>query len=212
MNQRPICYTFRRCPYAIRARMTLDYSRTEVVYREIVFRNKPPEMLKISPKGTVPVLQLEDGTVLEESWDIMKWAVTNNDSNNDPQNWLPSSTEKRESMEQLIYKNDVEFKFSLDKYKYADRHPAHSRAEYRQQCEAFLCLLEQKLAASRFLLGDHLSLADIGVFPFIRQFSMVEEGWLKSSPYPHLHNWLALLLESDRFKRIMDKKPLWAFA
>ena len=116
-----VCYTFRRCPYAIRARMALDYAGIEPEYREIVFRNKPPAMLRASPKGTVPVLVEEDGNVIEESWDIMNWAL----ARNDPDNWLGTGKSVQELPGQLVNRNDFEFKYYLDRYKYADRYPAH---------------------------------------------------------------------------------------
>jgi len=164
-------------------------------------------MLKISPKGTVPVLQLGNGIVLEESWAIMKWAV----STHDPENLFPEINQVRQEIESLVGLNDFEFKHNLDKYKYSDRYPQYPQLTYRVQCEKFLNKLDQRLRRSTFLLGKKITLGDIAIFPFVRQFSMVEAGWLAQSNYKALSKWLEQLLDSDRFRRIMDKKPVWQF-
>lgn len=202
---KPICYTFRRCPYAIRARMTLDYSAIETEYREILFRNKPPAMLEASPKGTVPVLIGRDGTVLEQSRDIMNWCLTQYD----PDNWQPQSQERM--INRLIDQNDNEFKYWLDRYKYADRYPQFNEAYYRSKAEVFVAELEDRLSAHRYLVSDQLSLADIALFPFVRQFSMVDAKWFEASEYVSLKRWLGGLLTSERFARVMIKRPVWAF-
>lgn len=195
-------YSFRRCPYAMRARLGIAYSQQSVQLREIILKDKPAEMLALSPKATVPVLQTSDGKVLEESLDIMVWAV----SQNDPDNWLQHNIH---DMLALIDENDFDFKFWLDRYKYADRFPEHHESYYREQCEEFLVQLEQRLRINRYLFSEKISLADMAIFPFIRQFASVDRDWFQQSPYPKLHKWLNELLVSELFISIMKKYPTW---
>jgi len=201
LTELPILYSFRRCPYAIRARMALSYSAITVNLREVLLRNKPQAMLVTSPKGTVPILILTDGTVMDESIDIMRWALTRND----PDKWLLHNHQANT----LITTNDFEFKTYLDHYKYADRHPAYGAEHYRTQGERFLQQLEQHLNQATYLLGEKLSIADIAIFPFIRQFSLVDKHWFDQSPYPKLQQWLAHLLQSNLFTQVMQKYPPW---
>lgn len=195
-------YSFRRCPYAMRARLAIAYSQQQVQLREIILKNKPAEMLAISSKGTVPVLQLSNGKVLDESLDIMAWAL----SHNDPDNWLASDLNQ---MLSLIDENDFEFKTWLDRYKYADRFPEFKESYYRDQCEDFLIKLEQRLTISQYLFSNQLSLADIAIFPFIRQFASVDTQWFQQTPYQNVKNWLDELINSENFHRIMHKYPTW---
>ena len=195
-------YSFRRCPYAMRARLAIAYSKQTVLLREIILKEKPPEMLKLSNKGTVPVLETSNGEVLDESLDIMVWAILKND----PEQWLSGNLS---AMLALIDENDFEFKAWLDKYKYAVRFPEHNEEYYREQCEEFLIQLEQRLVASSYLFSDKLSLADIAIFPFVRQFSLVNEEWFQESPYPCLQKWLEKLITSPLFHSIMQKYPTW---
>jgi glutathione S-transferase len=198
----PILYSYRRCPYAMRARMALRYAGIAVEIREIALRDKPQSMLKVSPKATVPVLVLEDGTVLEESLDIMHWALQQNDSDG----WLAADGELTQ---QLISENDGGFKQALDKYKYAIRFPEQPAESYRAQGEVFLQKLESLLKQSKFLLKDQVSLADIATFPFIRQFASVDADWFETVPYPKLKVWLKGLVESELFASIMEKQPTY---
>ncbi len=198
----PILYSYRRCPYAMRARMTLKYAGIAVEIREIALKDKPEEMLKVSPKATVPVLVLDDGTVLEESLDIMRWALPQNDSDG----WLATNSELTQ---QLIAENDSSFKRALDKYKYAIRFPEQSVETYRAQGEVFLQKLEMLLNESQFLLKDQVSLADIAIFPFVRQFSAVDSAWFEVAPYPKLKAWLKDLVESKLFVSIMEKQSAY---
>ena len=198
----PILYSYRRCPYAMRARMALKYTGIAVEIREIALRDKPEEMLKVSPKATVPVLVLDDGTVLEESLDIMRWAVPQNDSDG----WLVTNNELTQ---QLIAENDSSFKRALDKYKYAIRFPEQSAKAYRAQGEVFLQKLEMLLNESQFLIKDQVSLADIAIFPFVRQFWAVDSAWFEAAPYPKLKAWLKGLVESELFVSIMEKQPTY---
>ncbi|HEB29178.1 hypothetical protein LCGC14_3050900 [marine sediment metagenome] len=199
----PILYSFRRCPYAIRARMALKYAGVQVELREILLREKPPQMLAVSTKGTVPVLVLPDGSVFDESYDVMRWAL----GINDPDYWWDPILAS--AVDALIEQNDFSFKVHLDHYKYADRHPQHTMEHYRTQAEGFLKILEVRLKTSRFLLGEKMSIADVGVFPFIRQFAFVDKNWFDQAPYPNLQNWLAFFLNSELFLSVMTKYPAW---
>lgn len=201
MADLPILYSFRRCPYAIRARLALVYSGISVEIREIHLKHKPSQMLAISAKGTVPVLQLPDGTVIDESLDIMQWAL----AQNDPDHWLDMG----ENLEKLIQWNDGDFKTYLDRYKYADRYPEYSQAYYRNQAEQFLVELENRLKLTPYLAGDHVSLLDAAIFPFIRQFAAVDNEWFAASAYRQINNWLDGLLQSGLFNAVMTKYRVW---
>ena len=203
----PCLYSFRRCPYAMRARLGLVFAEQKVELREIVLRDKPAPMLAISPKGTVPVLALpaSEGAqprVIEESREIVEWAL----AQNDPQGLLNTNTAHANA---LIDENDNAFKHWLDRYKYADRHPQQSQLAYRQQGEVFLRQLEALLAKNTYLLGDRISIADIALRPFVRQFAHVDRDVFYSLPYPHLQQWLLAWLEHPAFKKIMVKYTPW---
>lgn len=190
----------------MRARMALRYADIQVEIREISLRDKPASLLQASPKGTVPVLALQNGTVLEESLDIMRWALQQHDSND----WLRvNQPTLQTAIDQLIAENDGAFKRALDRYKYPDRFPQQSATEYREQGETFLKHLEGRLSTQTFLLDDHMSLADMAIFPFIRQFAAVDSAWFELSPYPKLRAWLATLVASDLFTSVMQKHPTW---
>lgn len=200
----PILYSFRRCPYAIRARMALAYAGQAVEMREIIFRDKPAHMLECSPKGTVPVLVLEDGRVIEESFDVMQWAL----GLNDPEGWLLS--DRLPDTHALIESNDEQFKPDLDLYKYSDRHPEGVGDEARVRACAFLRTLDQRLVDDVNLFGDRRSLGDVAVFPFVRQFAHVDREWFYAQDWPHLLRWLDGLLESELFRSVMHRYPVWA--
>ena len=190
----------------MRARMALVYSGVRFELREIVLKNKPQEMLNASPKGTVPVLILPTDHVIDESLDVMKWAL----SKNDPDDWMmQASPELSHSLNVLIQKNDHDFKGYLDRYKYADRYPEHPVEHYRAQGEAFLLELESRLQSSLYLFGDELTLADVAIMPFIRQFAHVDIGWFRQTPYKKLQSWLDVFLQSTLFNRVMKKYPPW---
>jgi len=200
----PILYSFRRCPYAMRARLALAYSGVETEHREVVLKDKPSTLLAISPKGTVPVLQLGSGEVIEESIDIMHWALRQRDECA----WL--SDVSRDEITGLIAHNDTEFKYWLDRYKYADRYPEYSMGYYRTKCEEWIRLLEKRLGDhGGFLMGSAYTLADMAIFPFIRQCAHVDRAWFDESPYPCVKLWLAQLIDSDLFASIMVKYPQW---
>ncbi|WP_299789271.1 glutathione S-transferase [uncultured Shewanella sp.] len=202
----PTLYSFRRCPYAMRARLGIYLSRAQVSLREIVLRHKPEPMLKASPKGTVPVLILPDGKVIDESLDIMFWALECGDP---CQLLLRESPQKLEIAKALIDTNDNEFKPWLDKYKYADRHPEQREENYREQGERFISQLEERLSKHGQLLGPTPSIADYAIFPFVRQFAHVNKPWFRASPYSNVQLWLNEHLTSTTFTHIMKKYPTW---
>ena len=189
----------------MRARLAIKSCDIKVEIREIKLRQKPPEMLHISPKGTVPVLQLNNGNIIDESWDIVHWAS----SQRDPLN-LRGNEDQLNVINGLIKINDNDFKTHLDHYKYADRFPEHPAEHYRYQAESFLQVLNNHLKTNPYLLGTNLSLADIGVFPFIRQFAHVDIQWFRQTPYPHLITWMEQLLNSPLFNSIMIKYTPWS--
>jgi len=203
MSTLPCLYSFRRCPYAMRARLGLLFAEQQVELREVVLKNKPPQMLDISPKGTVPVLQLIDGTVIEQSREIMLWALEQNDSEN-----LLDKTVFNEA-NALIDQNDNEFKYWLDRYKYADRYLEMTQEEYRQQGEVFLQRLDALLSKNSYLLGANIGVADIGIMPFVRQFAHVDREAFYDLPYPNLQRWLQDWLEHPLFLQAMTKFKPW---
>jgi glutathione S-transferase len=198
----PILYSFRRCPYAMRARMALRRASITVELREVSLGDKPQAMLELSAKGTVPVL-LANKLMLDESLDIMYWAM----DQADPGQWLYADLQVR--TETLIHENDGSFKTHLDQYKYWDRFPAQSQQYYRKQGETFLVKLEQLLQVNQYLLADRPTFADIAVFPFVRQFAFVDKHWFDNAGYSQLQLWLQGFLESPLFIQSMDKQPPW---
>lgn len=199
----PCLYSFRRCPYAMRARLGLLFAELPVELREITLKNKPTQMLAISPKGTVPVLQQPDGTVIEESCEIMLWAL----EQQDPKGLLV--TDILPQAMALIEQNDNEFKYWLDRYKYADRHLEMSQTQYREQGEVFLQTLEASLTKNTYLLGDSVSIADIAIMPFVRQFAHVDREVFYNLPYPKLQSWLQYWLAHPIFLQAMTKFQPW---
>jgi len=199
----PVLYSFRRCPYAMRARMTLLYASINLELREVLLKAKPEKMLALSSKGTVPVLALPNAEVLDESYDIIRWAL----EQSDPQNWLSADLDP--AIRDLIARNDGQFKADLDHYKYWQRFPAESQQQYRARGELFLAELEVLLNRQPYLLADRITLADIALFPFIRQFAFVDKAWFDQSPYPKLRAWLEQLLISELFLSAMKKSPPW---
>ena len=203
-SELPVLYSFRRCPYAMRARLALHYADQAVEHREVVLRDIPQQMIDISPKATVPVMQLTDGTVIEESLDIALWAL----EQQDPQELLGSLSQLSDMLA-LINDNDDDFKGWLDRYKYADRYPEDSQETYRQQGEVFLQKLEERLVRHPYLFGAEVRLADIAIMPFVRQFAHVDKCWFEATNYSNLQRWLSEWLVSDSFTKIMTKYPQW---
>ena len=195
----PILYSFRRCPYAMRARMAVAVSGTPVELREVVLRDKPAEMLEASPKGTVPVLVLPGGRVLEESLDIMRWAL----SQCDPEDWL------RHHDQNLVLASDGPFKQALDRYKYPHRYDLPDGIAHRDAALVHLGDLNDRLAAAPYLGGAQLAFTDIALFPFVRQFAATDAEWFAALPLPALQGWLSALVGSDLFVSIMTRYPQW---
>jgi glutathione S-transferase len=200
----PTLYTFRRCPYAMRARMAIAASGIECEVREILLRDKPEEFLAASPKGTVPVVILRDGEVLEQSLDVMLWAL----GENDPLDWLPVDNNLRSSMLSLIDEADGDFKHHLDHYKYANRYGADPE-DHKDQALVFLRKLEALLSTNPFLFGAKACLADHAIFPFVRQFANTDREWFDGLPLPKLHVWLSDFLNGDVFNSVMPKLKPW---
>jgi len=192
----------------MRARMALRYAKIAVEIREIALREKPAQMLAVSPKGTVPVLVLASGKVLEQSLDIMDWALAQSDVDA----WIVPDQEIQKLSADLIATNDGAFKQALDKYKYAIRFPENSPDVYRAQGEEFLQRLESLLQKNSHICHNRVSKADIAIFPFVRQFSMVDQVWFGSANYPALKTWLNSLLNSQLFIDVMHKHPVWTDA
>lgn len=198
-SQLPILYSFRRCPYAMRARLALDVSSQAFEVVEVALRDKPADMLRASPKGTVPVLIDTDGTVIDESLDIMLWALRRND----PEQWLAPELDDLATMRSLIRHFDEHFKGHLDRYKYPNRFVGADRELSRSEAVISLQLLESRLQSSSYLFGSRVALADMAIAPFVRQFSAVDLPWFASLPLPNTARWLAVILDSPRFVRIM---------
>jgi len=198
-------YSFRRCPYAMRARLAIAIAGVVVTLREVVLRDKPAHMLEISPKGTVPVLMLDDGTVIDESLNVMLWALTQSD----PDGWLKPEEGTLEDMLALIADCDGDFKHHLDRFKYATRYEDVDPLSHRREAEAFLAMLEARLQDGGWLFGGRPCLADYAILPFIRQFASVDRGWFGGAPYPALQAWLAAFTEGALFQSVMKKYPQW---
>lgn len=189
----------------MRARLALEVSGLECRLREVVLRDKPPEMLAVSPKGTVPVFIDADGTLIEESLDLMLHAL----AKNDPDQWLEPQTGSREDMLALIASCDGDFKYNLDRYKYPNRYDLPDGTTHRNAGAEFLRTLDQRLTVSDYLFGSRLSLADCAIFPFVRQYANTDRSWFDQQDWAHLRNWLNERLESRAFKAIMTKYPQW---
>ena len=201
----PILYSFRRCPYAMRARLALQAAGQAVEHREIALKNKPAEMLRASPKGTVPVLVLADGTVLEESLHIMRWAL----GRNDPEGWLSGDDAYRIDVSDLIAQNDGDFKFHLDRYKYPHRYGLADGVLHRDLARGFLDHLQARLAQHGFLAGTRFGFADAAIAPFVRQFAHTNPAWFAAQSWRHLAQWLQDFEASAVFAQVMEKHPVW---
>ena len=219
-----ILYSFRRCPYAMRARLGLHLSSLNPQVREIILKNKPAEMLEISPKGTVPVLVIQpenqdesitnEWLILEESLDIINYSLSHYPATNyeylckGEYDLLIKSLADKDA-KALIDINDNEFKSWLDKYKYADRHLEFTEEYYREKACKFIAILETKLSNTEHLFAHSPTYADFAIFPFVRQFAHVNRSWFEQSPYSHVRKWLTHHIESDLFQSVMYKYPLW---
>ena len=179
--------------------MAIAVSGVKVELREVVLRDKPAEILEISSKGTVPVLVLADDRVIEESLDIMRWAL----GINDPEDWLEDTDET------LTAANDGPFKHALDRYKYPHRYGLPDGLEHRDEALVHLTKLEARLKASRFLRENNRGFTDIALFPFVRQFAATDQAWFDTLPLPALQRWLSGLMASELFAQIMTRYPQW---
>jgi len=202
----PVLYSLQHCPYAMRARMGIGLAGQLVMLRAVTTKNKPEEMLAASPKGTVPVLVLDDGSVIDESLDIMLWAL----NKSDPLNLLyTQDSNALPAMLMLIALNDEQFKPSLENYKLARRKHEVSEIYYRRECEVFVAQFEFILSRQEYFMGETPSLSDYALLPFIRQFARVDRQWYLQSPYPNLRRWLNSHLQTPFFTKVMTKFPLW---
>lgn len=211
----PVLYSFRRCPYAMRARLAIAASGQACELREVVLRSKPAEMLHASPKGTVPVLVDTDGTVVDQSLDIMRWAL----HRNDPARWLSPDQETADAMFALIAVNDGAFKRHLDRYKYPERYQAAADADgtggaggtaERDAGAAWLRGLDTRLQAHAWLFGSRPCLADMAIAPFVRQFAHTDAAWFAAQDWRALQAWLTGIIDSDAFAHVMQKWTPWA--
>lgn len=198
MDDTPILYSFRRCPYAMRARMAIAVSKTPVQLREVILKDKPEEMTQASSKGTVPVLLVGD-KVLDESLDVMHWAL----EHSDPENWLSAKDPE------LVEQADGPFKYHLDRYKYATRYEDADPETHRAEGLDFLNTINARLADAPYLHGDSRGFTDIATFPFVRQFRIADPEWFDSAPLPNVQKWLVTLTNAGLFLSVMKKYSPW---
>ncbi len=201
----PVLYSFRRCPYAMRARLALQAAGVQVELREIALKDKPGAMLQASPKGTVPVLVLPDRRVIDQSLEIMLWAL----QQGDPQDWLPTDAAARDQALACIARNDGPFKRALDRYKYPARFALTEGPAYREQGASTLQQWENRLTAQPFLQGTRWGLLDAAIAPFVRQFAHTDKAWFAEQDWPQLQGWLAAFEASPAFVAMMEKVPAW---
>lgn len=201
----PILYSFRRCPYAMRARMAVRAAGQSCELREVILRDKPEAMLEASPKATVPVLVLPDGGVIDESFDVMMWAL----GKSDPHSWLEPEEGSLAKMIDLIESCEADFKPHLDRYKYSNRYEDTAPEVHRAKAEVFLRQLEERLQSRAFLFGSRQSLADVAIAPFIRQFANTDRTWFDAASYPSLQHWLGDFIASETFTSVMSKYTRW---
>ena len=204
-KRRPVFWSFRRCPYAMRARLAVCSAGIQVELREILLRDKPDAFLQASPKGTVPVVELVDGTVLEESRDVMQWAL----AQNDPDGWLEVQRRHPNRTARFLDALDGPFKTHLDRYKYASRFDPGAALKHREAGASILAEFDAKLGSQPSLSGERHGLLDFATLPFVRQFRIADPTWFDAQPWPHLHHWLQAFLESRQFASVMKKYAVW---
>ena len=200
----PVLYANDSCPYVLRARIALMYSGVEVEHREVDLDHKPPAMLEVSPKGTVPILFLSDGSVIDESWDIIRWAVRKND----PEKWVGEENAALELAEELVKKNDGEFGEPSMYYKFSSYYPDRDRLRDRTDCEPFLDELETRLYKQSFMYANEVSVADIPVFPAVNGFSKIEPEWF-AARFPNLGRWLGRMSASPHVRCVEFGHTPW---
>lgn len=204
VNAYPVLYSFRRCPYAMRARLALAVGGQTCELREVVLSHKPEQLRQVSAKATVPVLVDTDGRVLDESLDIMLWAL----QRHDPLNWLPAEDGRADTLH-LIERCDHDFKPQLDRTKYPNRFGIADPSEPRDKAGSFLADLNQRLIDTPCLSGANWGLTDAAIAPFVRQFAHTDSAWFASQAWPQLQNWLANFEASPLFQQVMIKHPPW---
>ena len=207
MNQKiPILFSFRRCPYAMRARIAIKLCNLECEIREINLKLKNKEFLELSPKGTVPVLVLPDNKIIEESMDIIHWAI----SNNDPYNLKLKNLEIYNKDMELISIFDNEFKYHLDRYKYNSRYKGINKEEHKYKARDLLVNLNNSLKEKQWLNGENISISDISILPFIRQYRIADIKWFDEKlELPNINRWLDKFLNSKIFNNVMKKYKIW---
>ena len=205
INKYPTLYSFRRCPYAMRARLALRLCKIQCIIREISLKAKNSEFLKVSPKATVPVLVLPNGEVLEESLDIIYWSLEQNDpSKLKINNQLANETNK------LIELFDTEFKFHLDRYKYSSRYNIKNSQVHRDKGRDLLVLINNLLEGKNYIGGKNISLLDISILPFVRQYRIADIKWFDNNlGLDNVSNWLNIFLNSGLLASIMTKYKVW---
>ena len=201
----PVLYSFRRCPYAMRARLALAISGQACELREVVLKAKPAELLEASAKASVPVLVLPSGEVIDQSLDIMRWAL----QLNDPARWLPTKPEQAAQVQALIDDCDQTFKHHLDRYKYPGRYEGVNALDHRTACADWLSQLGQQFTPQGWLFGRTASLADMAIAPFVRQFAQTDLLWFEQQDWPALQAWLKRIVSSTLFESIMHKYSAW---
>lgn len=206
-SQIPILWTFRRCPYAMRTRLAIKASGVSVYLREILLRAKPAEFIRDSAKATVPVLKLSSGEVLEESIDIMHWAL----AQNDPNNWRDVLDTRNEYSTLFLDELDGTFKKNLDRYKYASRYGLESEdaLAFRDEGVKFLNKINDSLGSNPYLSGKQQGFLDVASLPFVRQFRIANPTWFDRQNWPHLHHWLQTFITSNQLSIIMEKLTPW---
>ena len=200
----PVLYSFRRCPYAMRARLALAISGQACELREVVLKAKPPELLAVSSKASVPVLVLQGGKVIDQSLDIMLWAL----GHSDPGQWLLPAPQAARALA-LIEDCEQTFKHHLDRYKYPGRYAGADALAHRSSASAWLAGLEQQLQSAAWFFGAAPSLADMAIAPFVRQFAHTDPDWFAAQDWPSLRVWLNAIVGSALFDSVMHKYPPW---
>ena len=201
----PVLYSFRRCPYAMRARLALAISGQACELREVVLKAKPAELREASAKASVPVLVLPSGEVIDQSLDIMRWAL----QKNDPAQWLPTKPAQVAQVQVLINDCETSFKHHLDRYKYPNRYDGVDAFQHRAAAAVWLRGLAQQLSAEGWLFGPATSLADMAIAPFVRQFAQTDPLWFEQQDWPALQAWLKRIVSSALFDSVMHKYPAW---
>jgi glutathione S-transferase len=214
----PILYSLRHCPFAMRARLAIFRSQKPIELRDVVLTNKPTSMLLASPKGTVPILVVSPTQVIDESLDLMLWVLGQSDPHNLLLNVAPTHTNTGEcehfesklpTLLSFIEAYDNDFKGRIERYKCAKRYHETNLLECREACEVYIQDLEQRLSANKYVFAEQESLADIAIFPFVRQFAKVERQWYVQSPYSNVKRWLNHYLQSAMFNKVMTPRPIW---